>query len=104
MRNAEPDVLRLLGVTIVKSCVIKSDYIIASYSLVILDRERVDALYRLLPQAAGSPISESSFAAHVEVSPVTLKSCLLRLVFLESGVACLQHANVYRLSADRFLG
>jgi hypothetical protein len=45
----------------------------------IVDREHVYDLYQLLPEMAGSPISESSLASHLEVSPVTAKNYLRRL-------------------------
>jgi predicted AAA+ superfamily ATPase len=45
----------------------------------IVEREYVYSLYQLLPEFTGSPISESSLAAHLQVSPVTLKNYLRRL-------------------------
>lgn len=45
----------------------------------ILDRDAVADLYRLLPEMSGSPLSLSSLASHLEVSPHTIKSYLKRL-------------------------
>ncbi|MBU4343099.1 MAG: ATP-binding protein [Candidatus Omnitrophica bacterium] len=45
----------------------------------IIDREYLYDLYRLLPEMAGSPISESSLASHLEVSPPTVKNYLKKL-------------------------
>ena len=45
----------------------------------ILDREHLYDLYNLLPQMAGSPLSESSLASHLELSPPTIKNHLKRL-------------------------
>jgi predicted AAA+ superfamily ATPase len=45
----------------------------------VTDRERVRELYDLLPGMVGSPISESSMGAHIQVSPPTAKSHLQRL-------------------------
>jgi len=45
----------------------------------IIDKEYLYDLYRLLPEMTGSPISESSLASHLEVSPPTLKNYLKRL-------------------------
>ncbi|MFA4889777.1 MAG: AAA family ATPase, partial [Candidatus Omnitrophota bacterium] len=42
----------------------------------IIDRENIYDLYRLLPEMAGSPISESSLASHLEISPPTVKNYL----------------------------
>jgi uncharacterized protein len=45
----------------------------------VTDRERVRELYDLLPGMVGSPISESSLGAHIQVSPPTVKNYLKRL-------------------------
>ena len=45
----------------------------------IVDREHIYNLYQLLPQVTGSPLSESSLAAHLQISPVTAKHYLRRL-------------------------
>jgi len=45
----------------------------------IIDREYIYDLYNLLPEMAGSPISESSLASHIQVSPPTVKRYLKRL-------------------------
>ncbi|MBU4311589.1 MAG: ATP-binding protein [Candidatus Omnitrophica bacterium] len=45
----------------------------------IIDREYLYDLYKLLPEMAGSPISESSLASHLEVSPPTIKNYLKKL-------------------------
>lgn len=45
----------------------------------VTDRERVRELYDLLPGMVGSPVSESSLGAHIQVSPPTAKSYLKRL-------------------------
>lgn len=45
----------------------------------IIDREYLYELYNLLPQMVGSPISESSLAGHLQISPVTVKNYLKRL-------------------------
>lgn len=45
----------------------------------IIDREYVLDLYNLLPELVGSPLSQSSAASHIEVSPATVKSYLRRL-------------------------
>jgi predicted AAA+ superfamily ATPase len=45
----------------------------------IIDRENIYGLYDLLPGMAGSPISESSLASHLQISPVTVKRYLHRL-------------------------
>ena len=45
----------------------------------ITDRENIYALYDLLPGMTGSPISESSLASHLQISPVTVKRYLRRL-------------------------
>lgn len=45
----------------------------------IIDREYIFDLYSLLPEMVGSPISESSLASHIQVSPPTIKNYLRRL-------------------------
>lgn len=45
----------------------------------ILDRDAVADLCRLLPNMSGSPVSFSSLASHLEVSPHTIKAYLKRL-------------------------
>ncbi|MCM8775765.1 MAG: ATP-binding protein [Candidatus Omnitrophica bacterium] len=45
----------------------------------IIDREHLYDLYNLLPEMTGSPISESSLAAHLSLSPPTIKQYLKRL-------------------------
>jgi len=45
----------------------------------IVDREYLFDLYSLLPEMVGSPVSESSLASHIQVSPVTAKNYLRRL-------------------------
>lgn len=45
----------------------------------IIDREYFYDLYQLLPEMVGNPISESSLASHLEVSPPTIKNYLKRL-------------------------
>lgn len=45
----------------------------------IIERENIHHLYRLLPEMAGSPISESSLAGHLQTSPPTVKNHLRRL-------------------------
>ena len=45
----------------------------------IIERENIHDLYRLLPETTASPISESSLASHIEVSPATVKNYLRRL-------------------------
>jgi predicted AAA+ superfamily ATPase len=45
----------------------------------IVDREYLVDLCGLLPEMTGSPLSESSLAAHIQVSPPTIKSYLRRL-------------------------
>ncbi len=45
----------------------------------IIDREYIFDLYNLLPEMVGSPVSQSSLASHIEVSPVTVKNYLRRL-------------------------
>ena len=45
----------------------------------IVDREYVHDLYRLLPEHVGSPLSHSSLASHIQVSPATIKKYLRRL-------------------------
>jgi predicted AAA+ superfamily ATPase len=45
----------------------------------IIDREYIFDLYNLLPEMVGSPISESSLASHIQVSPPTIKNYLRRL-------------------------
>ncbi len=45
----------------------------------IIDREYLYDLYKLLPEMVSSPISESSLASHLEVSPPTIKNYLKKL-------------------------
>ena len=45
----------------------------------IIDREYLYDLYKLLPEMVASPISESSLASHLEVSPPTVKNYLRKL-------------------------
>jgi len=45
----------------------------------IIDKEYLHDLYTLLPEMVGSPLSESSLASHLELSPPTIKSYLKRL-------------------------
>lgn len=45
----------------------------------IMDREYIYDLYQLLPETAGSPLSVSSLASHLQISPVTVKNYLRRL-------------------------
>lgn len=45
----------------------------------IIDRENIYDLFKLLPEMTGSPISESSLASHIQVSPVTAKKYLRKL-------------------------
>jgi len=45
----------------------------------IIDREYIYDLYNLLPGMAGSPLSVSSLASHLQISPVTAKNYLRRL-------------------------
>lgn len=45
----------------------------------ISNKESLYDLYKLLPEMVGSPISESSLAGHLEVSPPTIKTYLKRL-------------------------
>jgi hypothetical protein len=45
----------------------------------IVDRENLYELYNLLPEIVGSPLSESSLASHLQISPVTVKNYLRRL-------------------------
>lgn len=45
----------------------------------IVDREYIFDLYNLLPEMVGSPISQSSLASHLQISPATVKNYLRRL-------------------------
>ncbi len=45
----------------------------------IIDREYIRHAYDLIPGLIGSPVSESSLASHIQVSPKTAKSYLRRL-------------------------
>lgn len=45
----------------------------------IVDRERIRDLYDLLPGMVGSPLSEASLSAHIQVSAPTVKNYLKRL-------------------------
>jgi predicted AAA+ superfamily ATPase len=45
----------------------------------IVDREYIFDLYNLLPEMIGSPLSQSSLASHLQISPVTVKNYLRRL-------------------------
>ena len=45
----------------------------------IVDREYIFDLYSLLPEHIGSPLSQSSMASHLQISPATVKGYLRRL-------------------------
>lgn len=45
----------------------------------IIDREYIFDLYNLLPEMVGSPVSQSSLASHLQISPATAKNYLRRL-------------------------
>lgn len=45
----------------------------------IIDREYIFDLYNLIPEMAGSPLSHSSLASHLQISPATVKNYLRRL-------------------------
>lgn len=45
----------------------------------IVDREYIFDLYNLLPAMVGSPLSQSSLASHLQISPTTVKNYLRRL-------------------------
>lgn len=45
----------------------------------IIDREYIFDLYNLLPEMVGSPLSQSSLASHLQISPTTVKNYLRRL-------------------------
>ena len=45
----------------------------------IVDREHIHDLYMILPEMVGSPISETSLASHLQVSPITAKNYLRRI-------------------------
>jgi len=45
----------------------------------IVDREYIFDLYNLLPEMVGSPVSQSSLASHLQISPSTVKNYLRRL-------------------------
>ncbi len=45
----------------------------------IVDRENIFDLYNILPEMVGSPVSESSLASHIQVSPPTVKNYLRKL-------------------------
>ena len=45
----------------------------------IVDREYIYDLYNLLPEMTGSPLSQSSLASHLQISPTTVKNYLRRL-------------------------
>jgi len=45
----------------------------------IIDREYIHDLYNLLPGMTGSPLSVSSLASHLQISPITAKNYLRRL-------------------------
>lgn len=45
----------------------------------IVDREYIFDLYNLLPEMVGSPVSQSSLASHIQISPATIKNYLRRL-------------------------
>jgi len=45
----------------------------------IVDREYIFDLYNLLPEMVGSPLSQSSLASHIQISPATAKNYLRRL-------------------------
>ena len=56
--------------------VIKEDI---SALTMISEREKIFDLYNILPEMVGSPVSESSLAAHIQVSPPTIKNYLKKL-------------------------
>lgn len=45
----------------------------------IIDKEHLYDVYHLLPEMVGNPLSESSLASHLELSPPTIKNYLKRL-------------------------
>lgn len=45
----------------------------------IVDREYIFDLYNLLPEMVGNPLSQSSLASHLQISPATVKNYLRRL-------------------------
>ncbi len=45
----------------------------------IVDREYIFDLYHLLPEMVGSPLSQSSLASHLQISPTTVKNYLRRM-------------------------
>lgn len=45
----------------------------------IVDRDNLYEVYKLLPEMVGSPMSNNSLAAHLEISPKTVKNYLKRL-------------------------
>ena len=45
----------------------------------IVDREYIFDLYNLLPEMVGSPLSQSSIASYLQISPATVKNYLRRL-------------------------
>ncbi|MGB6011699.1 MAG: ATP-binding protein [Desulfobacterales bacterium] len=45
----------------------------------IVDREYIFELYNLLPEIVGNPLSQSSLASHIQISPATVKNYLRRL-------------------------
>ena len=45
----------------------------------IVDREYIFDLYNLLPGMVGNPLSQSSLASHLQISPATVKNYLRRL-------------------------
>ena len=45
----------------------------------IVDREYIFELYNLLPEMVGNPLSQSSLASHIQISPATVKNYLRRL-------------------------
>jgi len=45
----------------------------------IIDREYIFDLYNLLPEMVGNPVSQSSLASHLQISPATVKNYLRRL-------------------------
>ena len=45
----------------------------------IVDREYIFDIYNLLPEMVGSPLSQSSLASHLQISPATVKNYLRRI-------------------------
>lgn len=71
----------------------------------IVDREKIFDMYSLLPGMVGSPVSEASCAAHIEVSPVTGRNYLRRLADFYLGFTVAPYSrNIKRalLKAKKF--